>query len=246
MVAPDGTIVVAFENEQAVNDGQFRDQYLVVRSTDGGTTWSRPVRASDIIHDGVGDYPINVVGRQTLSNSQFRVNSAGNLAVHPSSGNLVVVWSDNRNGTAANTNTDVFMVRSTDGGATWSSPIVVTTRTGDQFYPWAAFGPDGSLDVSFFDRSYDPANSLYGITLARQRPGDQIRLQRIDTGLSDPNHARWFASATGGKTTFLGDYNGLAVGTDEVAHPMWTDMRRVVTVREVNGHTEDVFTASVP
>ncbi|HKF19861.1 MAG TPA: sialidase family protein [Candidatus Dormibacteraeota bacterium] len=245
VVAPDGAIVVAFENEQAINDGQFRDQYLVVRSTDGGATWGRPVRASDILHDGVGDYPINVVGRQTLSNSQFRVNSAGNLAVDPSGGNLVVVWSDNRNGTAANTNTDIFLVRSADGGATWSSPVVVTNRTGDQFYPWAAFGPDGSLNVSFFDRSYDPANSQYGITLARQRPGHQILLQQVDTGLSDPNHARWFASATGGKTIFLGDYNGLAVASDGVAHPMWTDMRRVVTVSELSGHTEDVFTASV-
>ncbi len=36
VVAPDGTIFVAFENEQAINDGEFRDQYLVVKSTDGG------------------------------------------------------------------------------------------------------------------------------------------------------------------------------------------------------------------
>jgi hypothetical protein len=246
VVARDGTIYVAFENEQAVNDGQFRDQYLVVRSSDGGGTWSRPVRASDIIHDGVDDYPTNIVGRQTLSNSQFRVNSAGNLALDPSSGDLVVVWSDNRNGTAANTNTDVFIVRSSDGGSSWSAPLAVTTRAGDQFYPWAAFAPNGTLDVAFFDRSYDPANSEYGITLARLAPGHPTTLQRVDTGLSDPNHARWFAGATGGKTIFLGDYNGLAVGTDGVAHAMWTDMRRAVTVKEMSGHTEDVFTASIP
>ncbi len=71
-------------------------------------------------------------------------------------------------------------------------------------------------------------------------------LQRVDSGLSDPNHARWFAGATGGKTIFLGDYNGLAVGADGVAHPMWTDMRRSVTIKGISGHTEDVFTASVP
>src|SRR5262249_24817406 len=109
VVGPDGTIFVAFENEQAINDGEFRDQYLVVKSRDGGETWEVPVRASDVIHDGATDYPVNIVGRQTLSNSQFRVNSAGNLAVDALSGALAVVWSDNRGGTAVNTNTNVFM-----------------------------------------------------------------------------------------------------------------------------------------
>ena len=247
VVGPDGTIFVAFENEQDINDGEFRDQYLVVKSTDGGETWGAPVRASDIIHDGASDYPINIVGRQTLSNSQFRVNSAGNLAVDAFNGSLVVVWSDNRNGTAANTNTNIFMAHSTDGGNTWSAPITVSGAANDQFYPWAAFAPDGTVNISFFDRSYDPANSQYGITLARL--GGRARsfsLQRVDTGLSDPNHARWFSGATGGKTIFLGDYNGLAVGFDGVAHPFWTDMRRLVTVKGATGHTEDVFTVAVP
>jgi len=246
VVASDGTISVAFENEQAINDGQFRDQYLVVKSTNGGATWSAPVRASDIIHDGANDYPINIVGRQTLSNSQFRVNSAGNLAINAAADELVVVWSDNRNGTATNTNTDVFFVRSTDGGTTWSRPAAVSSAPNDQFYPWAAFGPDGSLNVSYFDRRYDPANSKYGITLARQAPGTtNFKAREIDTGLSDPNHARWFSGATGGKTIFLGDYNGLAVGSDGVAHAMWTDMRRVVTVLDRTGTTEDVFTTAI-
>jgi hypothetical protein len=249
VVGSDGTIFVAFENEQAINDGEFRDQYLVVKSTDGGETWGAPVRASDIIHDGASDYPINIVGRQTLSNSQFRVNSSGNLAVDAFNGSLVVVWSDNRSGTAANTNTNIFMAGSTDGGTTWSAPITVSGAANDQFYPWAAFAPDGTVNISFFDRSYDPANSQYGITLARIAPrgkGFSTQLQRVDTGLSDPNHARWFSGATGGKTIFLGDYNGLAVGSDGVAHPFWTDMRRLVTVKGATGHTEDVFTVAVP
>ncbi len=248
VVGPDGTIFVAFVNDQAVNDGQFRDQYLVVKSTDGGETWSEPVRASDLIHDGVNDYPVNVVGRQTLSNSAFRVNSAGNLAVDPVNGELVVLWSDNRHGTPNNTNTDIFMARSNDGGNTWSTPITVSGAAGDQFYPWAAFASDGTLNISFYDRSYDPANSKYGMTLARLAPSvRRFARQRVDTGLSDPNQARWFSvGGPGGKTIFLGDYNGLAVGTDGVAHPFWTDMRRVVTVKDATGHTEDVFSVAVP
>jgi hypothetical protein len=239
VVGPDGTIFVAFENDQAVNDGQFRNQYLVVKSTDGGATWSTPVRASDVLSDGASDYPFNVQGRQTLSNSQFRVNSAGNLAIDPSSGTLFVTWSDNRNGTASSTNTDVFVASSTNGGVTWSAPVAVSSAANDQFYPWAAVAPDGTLEVVFFDRSYDAANSKYGVTLAKLGAG----AQRVDTGLSDPNSARWFS--VNGETTFLGDYNGLAIGSDGVAHPFWTDMRRVVTVNHATGTTEDAFTAAV-
>lgn len=245
VVAADGTIFVAFVNDQAINDGNFRDQYLVVSSRDGGASWNAPVRASDIIHDGVNDYPINVNGRQTLSNSQFRVNPAGNLCIDPARGTLFIAWSDNRNGTATSTNTDVFIASSATGGMTWSSPQAIALP-GDQFYPWGAVGPDGTLNVSFMDRSYDPANSKYGITLFRMSIRGRTTLQRVDTGLSDPNHARWFSSATGGKTTFLGDYTGLTVGADGVAHPFWTDMRRVVTARDISGTNEDIFTAAVP
>jgi len=112
---------------------------------------------------------------------------------------------------------------------------------------YTAIAPDGTLNVVFFDRSYDPANSRYGVTLARLAPRSSgFALARVDTGLSDPNHARWFSGATGGETTFLGDYNGLAIGSDGVAHPVWTDMRRIVTVAGRTGATEDIFTAAVP
>ena len=85
------------------------------------------------------------------------------------------------------------------------------------------------------------------MTLARRGPrAKSFTLQRVDTGLSDPNHARWFSSATSGKTIFLGDYNGLSVGSDGAAHLFWTDMRRVVNVKDATGHTEDVFTVAVP
>src|SRR5262249_5326031 len=159
-----------------------------------------------------------------------RVNSAGSLCVDENSGKLFIVWSDNRNGTASATNTDVFVVSALDG-VQWSTPSAVSAASHDQFYPWCAVAHDGTLNVSFMDRSYDPANVQYGITLARQGAGP-IQLTRIDTGLSDPNNARWFSSATGGKTTFLGDYTGLAVDRRGTAHPVWTDMRRMVTVRD--------------
>ena len=102
--------------------------------------------------------------------------------------------------------------------------------------------------MSFMDRTYDPTNTKYGMTLARLAHGaTTFTLQRVDTGLSDPNHALWFTGqAGGGPTTWNGDYSGLTVGSDGIAHPIWTDMRRIVTVRGVTGTTEDIMTAAVP
>ncbi len=64
---------------------EFDNQYLVVKSTNGGTTWSSPSFAVGL-EDGSRDYPLNVDGRQTLTNYQVRVNSAGNIVASPVDG----------------------------------------------------------------------------------------------------------------------------------------------------------------
>jgi len=117
---------------------------------------------------------------------------------------------------------------------------------GDQFFPWVAVGPGGVVGVGYMDRSYDPANSLYGFTLATSKNRRAaFSAVQASTALSDPNHSRWFSGRTGGKSTFIGDYNGLAFGPDGVAHPFWTDMRYVVKVGTRSGTTQDVFTAAL-
>ena len=272
VVGPDGTLYLSYQNDefQGPQTG-FRDQYLVVRSTNGGASFAGPFQAVWPIFDGFNDYPINVDGRQTLTNSQFRVNSAGNLAVDPSSGPghgstvLYISFSDNRKGVTAcaspcsfstvSTDTDVFVASSPNGGSSWTIPVGVATgsaSTNDQFYPWAAVGPGHVLRVAYKDRSYDPANVKYGETLATSTNGGaSFSTARVDTGLSDPNNSRWFTNGgtTNGKTTFLGDYENLAVGSDGVSHPIWTDMRTSQFPSPPPGrgnNTQDAVTASVP
>ncbi len=266
-VGPDGTLYVAFENGEFEGSAHgFRDQYLVVRSTDGGQTFQGPFQAVFPIFDGNDDYPRNMEGRQTLSNSQFRVNSAGNITVDPTSGpapgstNLYIAFSDNRNGTLTGdfntvaTNTDIVVVKSSSGGTSWNAPVVLTSAR-DQFYPWVAVGLDGNLRVAFSDRNYDPSNIQYGETLASSFDGGiSFSLLRVDTGLSNPNDSRFQTeitktSTTNGKALFIGDYNGLDIGSDLVMHPAWTDMRTTAYTNPPpgTGHkTQDAVTASVP
>jgi len=147
-VGPDGAAYVALGNEQNEalwEPGEFfDDQYLLVKSTDGGATWSSPTFVVGL-EDGSADYPIHVSGRQTLTGYQLRVNSAGNIVASPTDGKLYLVFSDNRNGThdSANpvTNIDVFLMVSSNGGASWSGAMLVDSAAGDQWFPWVDVNP---------------------------------------------------------------------------------------------------------
>lgn len=77
-----------------------------VRSTDGGGTWSAPVRVND---DPPGDHAFQWFG--TLSASP--------------DGRLDAIWNDTRDG-ADSTVSAVYYATSTDGGATWSANERVT------------------------------------------------------------------------------------------------------------------------
>ncbi len=121
----------------------------------------------------------------------------------------------------------------------------------DQFYPWADVSTAGVLNVRFADRSYDPDNVKYGQTLASSTDGVSFTVVRVDSGLSNPNDSLWFTNGgtTNGKATFIGDYDGLVLDTDGVAHPIWTDMRSnvsaAISIPLGRGHmTQDAVTAA--
>jgi len=244
VVMPDGTLVVAFENEQfrGAADG-FRNQYLVVRVNPNTFQIEGPFKVADLF-DGLNDYPINQDGRQTLCNSNFRVNSAGNIAVDPRTGHLYLVWSDNRRhagefpfptfvgsredgypcpaGKA--TDTDVFLSKSTDGGRTWSPPVRVNQdpegNDRDQWFPWVAVAPDGRVDVVFYDRRDDPGNKRAHTFLARSWDGGQTW---TEIQVSDfPSN---FDDAFFGTGRFIGDYNGLAIDFRGFSFPVWTGVQ---------------------
>jgi hypothetical protein len=231
-VASNGKVYVGFEN---FNARSFRwNQYLVVSSTDGGSTWSAPVKVGNVVDVWL---PRNVLGQNTLTGCQFRVFwGPGNIAVDPGdpSGDTVyAVWADNRNGRMSQTNMDVVLARSVDGGSTWARHTLDRSPN-DQFFPWVAVAPSGRVDVGYMDRSYSAGQEVcqYGFTLSRvtfDAAGDPtVTRQRVDTGLSDAGRSLWSPDETDGKELFVGDYNGIAVGPDGTTWSLWTDMRNVV------------------
>jgi hypothetical protein len=240
VVGPDGTVYVFFRN----TDTPAENQFLMVKSTDGGATFGDPIKVAD-------DFDINYptgrttrpdcvtrgqgAGRRVLSNSCFRVNSYGGPAVAPD-GTLYLVWSDNRNGNNVHSDTDVFLVRSRDGGESWSDAIRVNQdpvgNGKDQFFPWAAVAPDGTVYVVYHDRRLDTTSTVTAHGVPISRPGNYL----VDTWVSKSSDrgGSWtdvrasdissnfdFAFRAG---IFVGDYSGIAA-TREYAYPFFTDAR---------------------
>lgn len=243
-VAPNGDVYVSFINDQNMalwEPGEvFDDQYLVVRSTDGGQTWSSPTMMASL-EDGSRDFPLNVDGRQTLTNYQVRAPITGNVVADPTNTHrLYFAFFDNRNGVHdsdhAVTDTDVFLVKSTNDGASWSAPAQVNpTDSGagnDQWFPFVAVDPtDGTVGVAYNDRSYDPTHDTYGATLSESPAGgSSFTSQQVSTDASRARESVFFdagADAPGCETCarFNGDYIGLAYGSNGEANVTWTDMR---------------------
>jgi hypothetical protein len=133
-----GHLYVAFENFNTPDE----NQYLVVRSRDGGATFEGPFFVTPVFdvnfpRSGVvfgGNRPDCTPrgqgnGRIVYTNSCFRSNPAGNIVVDKRGGafadDLYLVMSDNRNGTRVSSNADIFLFKSTDGGSNWIGPTRV-------------------------------------------------------------------------------------------------------------------------
>lgn len=119
--------------------------------------------------------------------------------------------------------TDLVVLHSDDGGATWSEPDRIV-RPGVQLMPWMAVQPDGTLGLAYMDTvlapwSYVPSRSLPAPTplvqsLSVKRPGE---LLWSTTVLTDEPSLAWASD-------FWGDYQGLAA-TGKGFHPAFADAR---------------------
>jgi hypothetical protein len=117
IVGPDGTVYVIFEGStrHAALDSQW-----IVKSTDGGVTWSEPTKIADV----------QVV--IPVANAVYRDDSFPAGAAAPN-GDLYVAWStqvsDSGGLCPTRTNNGCHLAavysKSTDGGTTWSAPVPI-------------------------------------------------------------------------------------------------------------------------
>ena len=172
----------------------FANNIGFARSTDNGATWSAPVSiTSDFLtmdqvlgNDRTNSNPSMAVDR---SNSRFR-------------GNIYIVYSQNNNQDGA----DIAFQRSTDEGMTFSAPILLDSRPGQDHPQWfPAISVDtatGRIHVFYFDQGIASSGDLTEVShLFSDDGGRQWRAPQPLT--SRPFHAGW-GNDTGQPN--LGDY----------------------------------------
>ena len=227
------------------------------RSTDGGITWTNPVRVSDRAGDCLDEDntvegavpaiglngevylawsgPLGIMfdkstdegltfGSDVFVSSQpggwdyaipgiYRANglpiTVCDVSESPYRGNIYVNWSDQRNGL---NNTDVYISKSTDGGATWSPARQVNndiTAT-QQFFTWMTVDQmTGYVYCVFYDRRATSGNAT-DVYLARSTDG----------GETFSNFKVSQTSFTPTSSVFFGDYTNVSAYGGKV-YPIW-------------------------
>ncbi|MFI5149560.1 MAG: T9SS type A sorting domain-containing protein [Bacteroidia bacterium] len=207
-VGPNGQIYVSWAGPQGL---------VFNKSLDGGATWIPRETGVNPIAGG-WDYTISGL---------YRCNglpvTACDLSAGPNRGAIYINWSDQRNGT---TDTDIFLVKSTDGGLTWTSPKRVNTDApGKQnFMSWMTIDQsNGDVYVVYYDRRNHTSGDSTDVYLARSSDGGATFTDyKINQNSFVPD-----------PSVFFGDYIGVSA-TNGIVRPIWM---------AYNGSTLSIWTA---
>jgi hypothetical protein len=155
-----------------------------------------------------GGWAFNIPG---ISRCNGLPVTACDVSSSPYRGNVYVLWSDQRNG---EDNTDIFLVKSTDHGSTWSSTKKVNTDNGtaQQFFPWLTIDQsNGYLYAVFYDRrNYGVSDSTTDVFVARS----------TDAGETWSNFQASQVPFLPRSSIFFGDYTNIAASNGKV-FPVW-------------------------
>lgn len=208
-VGPNGEVYIAWIGPQGI---------VFDKSTDEGDTWlSKDIFVSDA--PGGWKYDIHGISRCNGLPVTVCDTSKG-----PNRGTIYINWTDQRNGTD---DTDVWLVKSTDGGNTWSSP----TRVNDdppgkqQFLSWMTVDQvTGYLYFVFYDRRNHQGVETDVYMAVSTDGGNTFKNEKISEQPFTPY-----------SSLFFGDYTNI-VAHNGIVRPVWT------TIKGPNNH---MYTALV-
>jgi hypothetical protein len=202
-VGPEGNVYVSYWD---FNANTFR----LRRSLDGGNTYlAAQTLLTRVGTFGTGDCPI-IPGN-------FRAPALPCIAVDPVNGHVYSMSFDSGNLVGANRNADLFFQRSTDGGATWSSPAALfrdTANSRDHFWPWIEVDRYGRIHCLYFSTeavSQNDSNTASCIADAwyaySDDGGTTWNRNRLTTNSFDMMN-----DGLNRSMAFYGDYLGIALG----------------------------------
>jgi len=188
------------------------------QSLDGGHTWMPSVRIID-----------NIKGiRLQGVNKLMRVNSFPSMAVDisdgPGKGNIYVVWANyGFPGINEGSGVDIYMLKSSDMGITWSEPIKINQddpgKGKQHYFPWITCDPDnGNVAVVFYDDRNVPDDMCEAWVAVSKNGGISWQDFRVSDVAFTP------LPLTGMSDNYFGDYLGITAKSGMV-YPCWTDNR---------------------
>ena len=214
-VGPDGTVYVAYRTFASNVDPSAIN---IVKSTDCGVHWTQPVVAGTIVS---GQAP----------GVQFRTPTFAFVTADDVNPNIVYLAYQN----FAGDNYDIYVQRSTDGGATWEAPIPVNddVTARHQVFPTMQVS-NGALHLAWYDfrNSTTPGNEALDVYYACTNcEGAVYPAFSPNVRVTDVSHESNCLMFGGGTAAFHGDYIELDArfdGSGHVVHVAWADNRDVV------------------
>jgi len=195
-VGPEGEVYVAWAGPEGL---------LFDKSLDSGKTW---LDQDIFVGDIPGGWDYMVPGIQRCNGLPITVCD---LSGGPNNGTIYINWSDQRNGT---TDTDIWLVKSTDGGNTWTAPKRVNDDAPgkQQFFTWMCIDQKtGYLWFVFYDRRNSSANQTDVYIAVSKDGGETFANYKINTTTFTPNAG-----------VFFGDYTNISA-YNNVVRPVWSE-----------------------
>jgi len=220
-VGPNGEVYVAWAGAEKI---------FFTQSTDKGKTWPEQ---NLVVADQPGGWDFDVPGISRCNGLPITCcDTSDNSSTH---GNIYINWTDQRNGI---NNTDVWMIKSTNGGNSWTAPKRVnqdTTAT-HQFFTWMTIDQtNGNLFLIYYDRR-NYSDDMTDVYLAVSKDGGA---SFVETKISE-------SPFTPDRDVFFGDYTNITA-YNNVVRPIWTrfDMKLSIWTAIVDGSVVDIKNQSV-
>jgi hypothetical protein len=183
---------------------EFTNSLDIVKSADGGQTWSAPTTIRQAVNVTGPPPPGNVV----VANAALPVG-----AVDQSSGKVYLAVSDAS--LSGGKVPEITMISSSDGGATWSSPVRVSSAAGVwAFLPSVAVNAAGTVGVTYYDLR-NATGGKPGLTAdywftSSTDGGATFGNEQHVAGPYDLGSAPVIADQGGILYVYIGEYQGLA------------------------------------
>ena len=213
----------------------------VAKSTNGGVSFGTPVRIATT-------FDSFDIGVPSFNSRRQLIYTSGGAYKTATKNMVYAVWSDLTGATgctsatnepgsnaASTCKTRIWLGRSSDGGATWGTPVMINNQSSlnDQYNPWLVVDEtNGQIAVMYYDTVGDSTRKKTDVYY--QASFDDGATWSTPLKVTTAQTDETIAGADSGNQ--YGDYNSLS-GYAGTFFPSWTDRR--------NNAKEEIWTAAV-